>query len=117
MEAILATDINFGISKDGIIPWKSKKDMRFFFNKTKNNVVIKFKAPAMDETPAICKLKILKSTAPPEWAILPLKGGYIVQPVPTPDSTIVEVINNKIAGGNNQKLILFNLGKDCFVYR
>ena len=40
MEAILATDINFGISKDGIIPWKSKKDMRFFFNKTKNNVVI-----------------------------------------------------------------------------
>ena len=40
MEAILATDINFGISKYGIIPWKSKKDMRFFFNKTKNNVVI-----------------------------------------------------------------------------
>jgi dihydrofolate reductase len=40
MEAILATDINFGISKDGEIPWKSKKDMRFFFNKTKNNVVI-----------------------------------------------------------------------------
>ena len=40
MEAILATDINFGISKNGIIPWKSKKDMRFFFNKTKNNVVI-----------------------------------------------------------------------------
>jgi dihydrofolate reductase len=40
MEAILATDINSGISKDGIIPWKSKKDMRFFFNKTKNNIVI-----------------------------------------------------------------------------
>ena len=40
MEAILATDINFGISKDGEIPWKSKKDMRFFFNKTKNNVII-----------------------------------------------------------------------------
>ena len=40
MEAILATDINFGISKDGKIPWKSKKDMYFFFNKTKNNVVI-----------------------------------------------------------------------------
>lgn len=31
MEAILATDLNFGISKDGTIPWKSKKDMRFFF--------------------------------------------------------------------------------------
>lgn len=40
MEAILATDINSGISKNGIIPWKSKKDMRFFFNKTKNNIVI-----------------------------------------------------------------------------
>lgn len=40
MEAILATDINFGISKEGKIPWKSKKDMSFFFNKTKNNVVI-----------------------------------------------------------------------------
>jgi dihydrofolate reductase len=40
MEAILATDINFGLSKDGKIPWKSKKDMSFFFNKTKNNVVI-----------------------------------------------------------------------------
>lgn len=40
MESILATDINFGISKDGKIPWKSKKDMSFFFNKTKNNVVI-----------------------------------------------------------------------------
>jgi len=25
--------------------------------------------------------------------MLPLNGGYIVQPVPTPDSTIVEVIN------------------------
>jgi hypothetical protein len=31
-----------------------------------NNVVIKFKAPAIEETPAMCKLKILKSTAPPE---------------------------------------------------
>ncbi len=40
MEAILATDINSGISKNGLIPWKSKKDMRFFFNKTKNNIVI-----------------------------------------------------------------------------
>jgi dihydrofolate reductase len=40
MESILATDINLGISKDGKIPWKSKKDMSFFFNKTKNNVVI-----------------------------------------------------------------------------
>lgn len=40
MEAIYATDINNGLSKDGVIPWKSKKDMSFFMNKTKNNVVI-----------------------------------------------------------------------------
>ena len=40
MESIYATDINNGLSKDGIIPWKSKKDMSFFMNKTKYNVVI-----------------------------------------------------------------------------
>jgi dihydrofolate reductase len=40
MEAILALDINNGLSKDGIIPWNSKKDMHFFFNKTKNNILI-----------------------------------------------------------------------------
>jgi dihydrofolate reductase len=40
MEAILAIDIKNGLSKDGVIPWKSKKDMSFFYNKTKNNVVI-----------------------------------------------------------------------------
>ncbi len=40
MEAILATDILGGISKNGIIPWKSKEDMNFFYNKTVNNVVV-----------------------------------------------------------------------------
>jgi dihydrofolate reductase len=40
MEAIYATDIYNGLSKDGFIPWKSKKDMKFFMDKTKNNVVI-----------------------------------------------------------------------------
>ena len=40
MEAIYATDINNGLSKDGVIPWKSKKDMIFFMNNTKYNVVI-----------------------------------------------------------------------------
>jgi dihydrofolate reductase len=40
MESILAVDINNGLSKHGNIPWKSKKDMKFFYNKTKNNVVI-----------------------------------------------------------------------------
>lgn len=40
MEAILATDVSGGISREGKIPWKSKEDMRFFYEKTKNNVVI-----------------------------------------------------------------------------
>jgi len=40
MESIYAIDSNNGLSKDGIIPWKSKKDMSFFMNKTKNNIVI-----------------------------------------------------------------------------
>jgi dihydrofolate reductase len=40
MEAILAMDQNNGLSKEGIIPWTSKKDLQFFYKKTKNNVVI-----------------------------------------------------------------------------
>ena len=40
MEAILAIDSKNGISKNGVIPWKSKKDMSFFYNVTKRNVVI-----------------------------------------------------------------------------
>ena len=40
MEAIYAIDINYGLSKEGNIPWKSKKDMIFFKKKTNHNVVI-----------------------------------------------------------------------------
>lgn len=40
LEAILAIDNNFGLSKEGGLPWKSKKDMLFFKNKTINNYVI-----------------------------------------------------------------------------
>jgi dihydrofolate reductase len=40
MEAIYAVDSNYGLSQKGIIPWKSKKDMIFFKNKTKNHIVI-----------------------------------------------------------------------------
>lgn len=72
---------------------------------------MKFTAPKIDETPAICKLKIAKSTEGPECEGIEDNGGYTVQPVPTPVSTKLEP-NKKIkAGGNNQKLILFNLGK------
>lgn len=40
MEAIYAIDSKNGLSKDGVIPWNSKKDLKFFFEKTKKNVVI-----------------------------------------------------------------------------
>jgi len=38
-------------------------------------VVIKLIAPNNEETPAKCKLKIAKSTDPPECAIIPDNGG------------------------------------------
>jgi len=38
-------------------------------------VVIKLIAPIIDEAPAMCKLKIAKSTEGPACAKLPLKGG------------------------------------------
>jgi dihydrofolate reductase len=40
IEAILATDMNGGIAKNGSIPWKSKTDMKFFKSKTEHNIVI-----------------------------------------------------------------------------
>jgi len=73
-------------------------------------VTIKLIAPAIDEIPAKCKLKIAQSTAAPECAKTPLNGGYTVHPVPTPVSMKLDKSSNKSAGGNNQKLILFNLG-------
>lgn len=38
-------------------------------------VLIKLMAPAIEETPAKCKLNMAKSTAGPECAIGPDKGG------------------------------------------
>jgi hypothetical protein len=38
-------------------------------------VTIKLIAPRIEEAPAICRLKIAKSTEPPEWAKIPDKGG------------------------------------------
>lgn len=36
MESIYAIDSRNGLAKNGVIPWKSKKDMSFFMNKTKH---------------------------------------------------------------------------------
>ena len=40
-----------------------------------STVVIKLIAPNKEETPAKCKLKIAKSTLPPEWLCTPANGG------------------------------------------
>ena len=38
-------------------------------------VVIKLRAPNIEEIPAKCKLNITKSTEPPECTVMPDKGG------------------------------------------
>jgi dihydrofolate reductase len=40
IEAIVAVDEDFGLAKDGKIPWKNKEDMKFFKRKTIGNIVI-----------------------------------------------------------------------------
>jgi hypothetical protein len=74
-------------------------------------VEIKFTAPKIEEAPERCKLKIARSTAPPEWLCIELKGGYTVHPVPAPTSTRDEAKSKQRDGGSNQKLILLSLGK------
>jgi len=55
--------------------------------------------------------KIAQSTLGPECACTLLKGGYKVHPHPAPCSTSVDEISRNNEGGNNQKEILFILGK------
>jgi dihydrofolate reductase len=71
MEAILATDISGGIAKEGVIPWKSKKDMKFFLQKTLNNVVIMGKNTFLS-LPENCRplknrLNIVLTSEPEKW--------------------------------------------------
>jgi hypothetical protein len=73
-------------------------------------VVIKFIAPNKLLTPDRCNANIAKSTLGPLWLCSPDNGWYKVHPLPTPPSIQAENINNSKLGGNNQKLILFNLG-------
>lgn len=64
----------------------------------------------MEETPAKCSEKMAKSTEAPAWAIPEAKGGYTVQPVPAPLSTMLLANKRVNAGGKSQKLILFIRG-------
>ena len=78
---------------------------------------MKLTAPRILPAPDKCKANMPKSTAPPECAIIPLRGGYRVQPVPTPASIKAELNNNNNDGGNNQYEILFNLGGTKHYFR
>jgi dihydrofolate reductase len=40
LQAILAVDINFGLAKEGGIPWTNNKDLKFFKEMTTNNIVV-----------------------------------------------------------------------------
>jgi len=100
--AVITTDqINNGIKSSFI-----------HFGRIFKTVEIKLIAPKMEETPARCKLKIAKSTEEPEWNKFPARGGYTVQPVPTPIPEKADVVKRKREGGNNQNLMLFIRGKD-----
>lgn len=73
-------------------------------------VVIKLTAPKIEDTPAKWRLKIAKSTEDPLWAIFADSGGYTVQPVPAPLSTILLKVNRDKEGGSSQNLILLSRG-------
>ena len=76
------------------------------------HVQMKLILPAMEETPAKCKAKIMKSTL---WLGCPShedKGGYRVQPVPAPLPVSIDIRNINMAGGSNQNPKLFKRGKD-----
>lgn len=73
-------------------------------------VVIKLIAPKIDEIPARCSEKIVKSTDAPAWAKFPARGGYTVQPVPAPASTPEDASSKRNEGGRSQKLMLFIRG-------
>jgi hypothetical protein len=73
-------------------------------------VVMKLMAPKIEEAPARCSLKIVRSTDIPLWNVMFDKGGYTVHPVPAPNPANEEEINRVIDGGSNQNLMLFIRG-------
>lgn len=73
-------------------------------------VVIKLIALRIEETPAKCREKIVKSTDPPACAKFLARGGYTVHPVPAPLSTAAEVRRRVKEGGSSQKLMLLSRG-------
>lgn len=75
-------------------------------------MAIKFIAPNSDDIEVKCIAKIAISTDAELCDCIPDKGGYIVHPVPAPDSIKVDDTIHTNAGGNSQNDILFSLAKD-----
>lgn len=89
---------------------KGIRSRRIPFHRILITVVIKFRAPRIEEAPAKWREKIAKSTDGPACARLLDKGGYTVHPVPAPFSTAADLTNRIREGGSNQKLRLFSRG-------
>lgn len=73
-------------------------------------VVMKLIAPRIEEAPARCSLKIVRSTEIPEWNRLFAKGGYTVHPVPAPIPANADRESSDSEGGRSQNLMLFIRG-------
>jgi hypothetical protein len=64
-------------------------------------------APRIDDTPARCSQKIARSTNAPAWAIPLARGGYTVQPVPAPLSSMLLASRRVRDGGRSHNVMLF----------
>ena len=82
-----------------------------FFDRMLIKVAMKFAAPRIDLAPARCNEKIAISTGGPLCAMFLDNGGYTVQPVPAPFSTIDLDSRRKRAGIRSHSLMLFIRGK------
>lgn len=89
---------------------KGIRSRRSPFHRILATVVIKLMAPRIEEIPAKWREKIARSTEGPACAMFLAKGGYKVQPVPTPFSTAADLTRRSKAGGRSQNLILFIRG-------
>jgi len=105
MEAIYAIDSKNGLSKNGTIPWKSKTDMLFFMNKTKNNIVIMgkntFFSLPKEHRPLKNRLNIVLTSNPQLYEVDNIKEH----------SNVLFTNNNNI-----HQVILKNRSKYCETY-
>lgn len=91
---------------------KGRRDIETSFVVREQQIVVrKLILPRIEEMPAIWRLKIAKSTETPLWYFKSDRGGYTVQPVPTPASKIEDRSKKQKEGGRSQKDKLLRRGK------